>query len=86
VKNPELGEALSNLLREISKECEMTLKLIDGLKEEGLSVEQMDERLTRLAEAACYLHSHTCGIQDLIFDEIEKLYARKHKAERELRR
>lgn len=77
-----LSEALSNLFNEISRECHLTLKLMEELKGEGLSVEQLETMLTRVADATFYLHSHTVGIQDLIFDEIEKLHAKKHKAEK----
>jgi hypothetical protein len=82
----ELSEPLANLFQEISRECRLTLKLIEELKGEGLSVEQLETMLTRIADATFYLHSHTSGMQDLIFDEIEKLHAKKHKAERELRK
>lgn len=81
-----LSESISNLFSEISRECQLTMRLIEELKEEGLSVEQLETRLTRIADATFYLHSHTVGIQDLIFDEIEKLHAKKNKAEKALKK
>lgn len=80
--NPNLSEALSNLFSEISRECQLTMRLVEELKAEGLSVEQLETMLTRVADATFYLHSHTSGVQDLIFDEIEKLHAKKNKAEK----
>lgn len=82
----ELSEAITNLFEEISRECRLTIKLMEDLKGEGLSVERLETMLTRIADATFYLHSHTSGIQDLIFDEIEKLHSKKHKAERELKK
>jgi hypothetical protein len=81
-----LSEALSNLFNEISRECQLTLRLMEELKAEDLSVERLETMLTRIADATFYLHSHTSGVQDLIFDEIEKLHAKKNKAEKALKK
>lgn len=77
-----LSRPLSNLLEEVAAECRRALGLISDIKGEALSVEQLDEKLSRLSTSAIYLHSHTCGLQDLIHDEIEELWSMKYKREK----
>jgi len=82
----KLGRALSNLLEELARECRRTLDLISELQAGDLTVEQLDARLSRLSTSALYLHSHTCGLQDLINDEIEEAWKAKYRQEKKARR
>jgi hypothetical protein len=81
-----LSRPLSNLLEEVAAECRRALGLISEIRTEDLSVEQLDEKLSRLSTSAIYLHSHTCGLQDLINDEIEELWSMKYKREKARRK
>ena len=68
-----LNETLSSLLKELSEECQETLKLVAQLQVKDLSAEQVASILSELAVSTVHLHAHTAGLQDLINDEIERL-------------
>lgn len=68
-----INETLSVLLKELSEECQETLKLITQLQVKDLSAEQIASILSYLAVSSVHLHTHTAGLQDLINDEIERL-------------
>jgi len=68
-----LPETLSILLAELEDELENTLGLINQLKSESLSEEQLNTILIELGTSISHLHTHTEGLEELIdkflFDE-----------------
>jgi len=68
-----LNETLLALLKELTEECQETLKLISQIQLKDLSPEQTASILSELAVSVVHLHTHTEGLQDLINDEIERV-------------
>lgn len=73
VEKIALSRTLLVLLKELSEECQDTLKLISHLEIKDLTAEQVASILSELAVSVTHLHVHTENLQDLINDEIERL-------------
>ncbi len=63
---------LSTLLNELDEECLKTIKLVSGLRIEGLTDKQLDEMLGELSAAVTHLRIHSEQVERAIEEELDK--------------
>ncbi len=63
---------LSTLLNELDEECLKTIKLVSGLRIEGLTDKQLDEILGELSAAVTHLRIHSEQVEKAIEEELDK--------------
>lgn len=63
---------LSTLLNELDEECLKTIKLVSGLRIEGLTDKQLDEMLGELSAAVTHLRIHSEQVEKAIEEELDK--------------
>jgi hypothetical protein len=69
-KKVKVNRTLSALLNEYQEECLNAVKLIEGLKLEALTEEQMEDMLGELSASITHLKIHSGQLERLIEEEL----------------